>query len=105
MTENLLGDLAERLDPGLVAPVVLWLAAQECATTGEVYNVGGGRVARVVIAQTPGFFSREVTAEALRDNWDTVNDPALAEVMTSFQQEMGVLVGLLSGGDRAGAGG
>lgn len=103
MTENLLGDLADRLDPSLVAPVVLWLAAEECATTGEVYNVGGGRVARVVIAQTPGFFSREVTAEALRDNWDAVNDPDVAEVMTSFQQEMGVLMGLLSGGDRAGA--
>jgi hypothetical protein len=104
MTENLLGDLADRLDPSLVAPLVLWLAAAECETTGEVYNVGGGRVARVVIAQTPGFFSREVTPEALRDSWDTVNDPELAEVMTSFQQELGVLVELLSDEDRAGAG-
>ncbi len=99
MTENLLGDLADRLDPSLVAPVVLWLAAAECETTGEVYNVGGGRVARVVIAQTPGFFGRDVTPEALRDAWDTVNDPDLAEVMTSFQQEMGVLLGLLSAED------
>lgn len=104
MTENLLGDLADRLDPSLVAPVVLWLAAEECETTGEVYNVGGGRVARVVVAQTPGFFSREVTAEAVRDSWDTVNDPDLAEVMTSFQQEMGVLMRLLSDGQRAEAG-
>ncbi|MFD5826239.1 SDR family NAD(P)-dependent oxidoreductase [Lentzea sp. NPDC060358] len=102
MTENLLGDLADRLDPGLVSPVVLWLAAQECATTGEVYNVGGGRVARVVIAQTPGYFSRDVTPEALRDSWDEVNDPATAEVMTTFQQEMSVLVGLLDA-DRADA--
>jgi NAD(P)-dependent dehydrogenase (short-subunit alcohol dehydrogenase family) len=41
MTEDLLGDLADSLDPALVAPLVLWLASRECASTGEVYNVGG----------------------------------------------------------------
>ena len=96
MTEDLLGDLAGSLDPSLVAPLVLWLASSECESSGEVYNVGGGRVARVLVAETPGFFSRTVSPEDLRDHWDEINDPARAEVMTSFQQEMAVLVAMLS---------
>jgi len=96
MTEDLLGDLADSLDPALVAPLVLWLAAEECDATGEVYNVGGGRVARVLVAETPGFFSRTITGEDIRDNWRDINDPAKAEIMTSFQEEMAVLTKLLS---------
>ena len=96
MTEELLGDLADSLDPSLVSPLVLWLASEGCESSGEVYNVGGGRVARVLVAQTPGFFSRTITAEDLRDNWDDINDTAELTVMTSFQEEMAVLVQMLS---------
>lgn len=97
MTENLLGEFADRLDPRLVSPVVAWLSAEACETTGEVYNVGGGRVARVVIAQTPGFFSTALTPEDVRDNWDALNAVDGAEVMVSFTQEFELLAGMLRG--------
>lgn len=97
MTENLLGEFADRLDPRLVSPVVAWLSAEACETTGEVYNVGGGRVARVVIAQTPGFFSSALTPEDVRDNWDALNAVDGAEVMVSFTQEFEVLADMLRG--------
>lgn len=96
MTESLLGDYADRLDPSLVSPVVVWLSADECATSGEAYNVGGGRVARVVIAQTPGYFSRSLSAEDLRDNWEALNDTSGAQIMETFQQEFEVLVDMMS---------
>jgi NAD(P)-dependent dehydrogenase (short-subunit alcohol dehydrogenase family) len=96
MTENLLGDLADAVDPALVAPLIVWLSSPECETSGEVYNVGGGRVARVVVAQTPGYFSRSVTPEQLRDNWDEINDEGKALVLTSFQAEMQILIDMLS---------
>ena len=96
MTEDLLGDLADSLDPSLVAPLVLWLSSEECEDSGEVYNVGGGRVARVVVAETPGHFSRSLSPEEVREHWSEINDPDRAEVMTSFQQEMGVLLAMLS---------
>ncbi|MGX1703153.1 SDR family NAD(P)-dependent oxidoreductase [Microbacterium sp. NPDC055357] len=95
MTESLLGEYADRLDPSLVAPVVVWLSADECTTTGEAYNVGGGRVARVVIAQTPGYFSRSLSPEEVRDNWDALNDASSAQIMETFQQEFELLVGML----------
>ncbi len=96
MTENLLGDFADRLDPSLVAPVVVWLSAEDCTTTGEVYNVGGGRVARVVIAQTPGLFSRDLSPEEVRDNWEQLNAADEAQIMVSFQQEFEVLAAMLN---------
>ncbi|MEI5674710.1 MULTISPECIES: SDR family NAD(P)-dependent oxidoreductase [unclassified Nocardioides] len=101
MTEDLLGDLADSVDPALVSPLVLWLSSQECGASGEVYNVGGGRVARVLVAQTPGFFSRTLTPEDLRDHWDDINDVDQAQVMLTFQEEMAVLVALLSDATRA----
>jgi NAD(P)-dependent dehydrogenase (short-subunit alcohol dehydrogenase family) len=100
MTENLLGDLADSLDPSLVAPLVLWLSAEECEVTGEVYNVGGGRVARVLVAQTPGLFSRDLTPEQVRDGWAEINDASNATVLTDFRQELEILTDLL-GGTRA----
>ncbi|KAA9108221.1 SDR family NAD(P)-dependent oxidoreductase [Microbacterium rhizomatis] len=98
MTENLLGEYADRLDPSLVSPVVVWLSAEACTTTGEVFNVGGGRVARVVIAQTPGYFSRDLSPEGVRDHWDELNSPDEVQVMVSFQQEFEVLAALLTDG-------
>ncbi|MEO3862340.1 SDR family NAD(P)-dependent oxidoreductase [Acrocarpospora sp. B8E8] len=96
MTEDLLGELADRLDPGLVSPLVVWLADPACDVTGEVYNVGGGRVARVVVAQTPGYFSRSVSPEEIRDNWHQINDLTEATVVETFQQELDLLVRQLS---------
>ena len=96
MTEDLLGDLADSLDPALVAPLALWLSSAECETTGEVYNVGGGRVARVLVAETPGLFCRDLTPEEIRARWEDINDADAVEVMTNFQQEMALLGSMLS---------
>jgi NAD(P)-dependent dehydrogenase (short-subunit alcohol dehydrogenase family) len=72
MTEELLGPLAERLDPALVSPVVAWLAHEDCPVTGEIYSVGGGRVARFFIGMTTGYTNPKLTLEDVRDNWDQI---------------------------------
>jgi NAD(P)-dependent dehydrogenase (short-subunit alcohol dehydrogenase family) len=74
MTESLLGGLGDKLDPGLVSPLVAYLVSEECDSTGRVYSVGGGRVAEVFIGETQGFFQSDLSPEALRDNWSTVTD-------------------------------
>lgn len=38
-----------------VAPMVAYLAHEDCASTGEVYTAGGGRFARLFIGATPGW--------------------------------------------------
>lgn len=68
MTEDLLGDLADALDPVLVAPVVAYLASEACEVTGEIYSAGGGRVARMFLGVTPGIFRAALTPEDVRDS-------------------------------------
>ena len=74
MTESLLGGLGEKLDPGLVSPLVAYLVSEECDSTGRVYSVGGGRVAEVFLGETKGYFQADLSPEGLRDNWSTVTD-------------------------------
>src|SRR6201996_7814344 len=44
------------MGPDLVAPVVGWLAHQSCSVTGEILVALAGRVARAVVAETPGVY-------------------------------------------------
>jgi NAD(P)-dependent dehydrogenase (short-subunit alcohol dehydrogenase family) len=75
MTENLMGgSFGERLDPALVSPVVGYLAHESCAVTGEVYSVGGGRVARVFIGECPGYYKGDLSVEDVADHLDTIRD-------------------------------
>ena len=43
MTEELLGPLADALDPVHVAPLVAFLASRSCSVTHEIFAAGGGR--------------------------------------------------------------
>ena len=74
MTENIMGGLGDKLDPGLISPIVTFLAHEDCPVTGNIYSVGGGRVAQVFLGETKGYFRADLSPEDLRDNWDTVND-------------------------------
>jgi NAD(P)-dependent dehydrogenase (short-subunit alcohol dehydrogenase family) len=47
----------------LVAPVVGWLAHEACSVTGEMFIALAGRVARAVIAETPGVYRPSWTVE------------------------------------------
>ena len=55
MTEELLGALAEKLDPKLVSPIVAWLVHEDCPVTGEIYSAAGGRIARFFVGLTEGY--------------------------------------------------
>jgi NAD(P)-dependent dehydrogenase (short-subunit alcohol dehydrogenase family) len=65
MTEDLLGDLASKVSPDSVSPLVAYLAHEECAVNGHVYSVAGGRIARIFVAETHGIVLSENTAEAI----------------------------------------
>lgn len=56
MTEEILGEMADKLDPGSVAPAVAYLASEENQRTGELWSVGGGSVSRVFTGLCEGYF-------------------------------------------------
>jgi len=68
MTTDLLGALAARVSPETVSPIMAYLAHEDCAVNGNIYSVAGGRVARIIVAETAGVVLPEITAEAMRDH-------------------------------------
>ncbi|MFJ9241321.1 SDR family NAD(P)-dependent oxidoreductase [Streptomyces sp. NPDC101776] len=59
-----------------VAPMVAYLAHENCPVNGEIYTAGAGRFARVFLASTEGY-AHEGGAASVEDvakNWDAIND-------------------------------
>lgn len=75
MTQDLLGELAARVSPESVSPVVAYLAHEDCSVSGNVYSVAGGRVARIVVAETQGMVLPEITPEAMRRHVADIDQP------------------------------
>jgi NAD(P)-dependent dehydrogenase (short-subunit alcohol dehydrogenase family) len=55
-----------------VAPLVAWLAHEECPVNGECFSVGGGYIGRVTVAVNDGWRDRPLTVESVRDHWSSV---------------------------------
>jgi NAD(P)-dependent dehydrogenase (short-subunit alcohol dehydrogenase family) len=92
MTEELLGEMAEKFDPTLVSPVVAYLASEACELTGEVWSVGGGSVSRMFIGLTDGYFKhpdREgaLTIEDVAGHVEDIRDEDAYIVPFSNQDE------------------
>ncbi|MGQ0466987.1 MAG: SDR family NAD(P)-dependent oxidoreductase [Sporichthyaceae bacterium] len=76
MNAALFGDSGDRLTPESVSPVVAYLAHRECDVTGQALSVGGGRVAALLVALTPGIAESDLRAESVRDRLAEILDPA-----------------------------
>jgi NAD(P)-dependent dehydrogenase (short-subunit alcohol dehydrogenase family) len=70
----------------LVAPLVGWLSHESCSVTGEIFLAIGGRVARAVVAETPGVYRPSWSVEdvgdwieAVRDDSATVSFPVVPD--------------------------
>jgi NAD(P)-dependent dehydrogenase (short-subunit alcohol dehydrogenase family) len=71
--------LAEWLSPQQISGLVTYLAHTSCTTTGELFNVGGGLIARVVLAAAEGVFERPMTPEAVAAKWDEIMSQPVVE--------------------------
>ncbi|ASW97872.1 SDR family NAD(P)-dependent oxidoreductase [Mycobacterium intracellulare] len=60
------------MGPELVAPVVGWLAHESCSVTGEIYIALAGRVARAVVAESPGVCRSSWTIEDVGSHLDAI---------------------------------
>jgi NAD(P)-dependent dehydrogenase (short-subunit alcohol dehydrogenase family) len=102
MTRELLGDGAERFDPGLVAPVAAFLCSEECDLTGELWSVGGGSVSRVFVGLTPGLYKDPategpLTVEDVAVGIEVIRDRVGYIVPASNRDEFAKLAALMQG--------
>ncbi|GAA4893520.1 SDR family NAD(P)-dependent oxidoreductase [Streptomonospora salina] len=87
-TESMFPEGAKALmAPERISQAVAWLAHEDCETTGEVYSVGGGRVARIFVAEGPGAELGEGSAEDLRDIWSDVNAEQPYVIPRDFREQ------------------
>lgn len=76
--------------PSLVSPAAVFLLHEDCDVTGEVFAVGGGRVARVFIGETAGYRHPQLTPELLRDNFPAVLDMREYTVPRTSAEELAI---------------
>jgi NAD(P)-dependent dehydrogenase (short-subunit alcohol dehydrogenase family) len=71
-------DASPDMSPDLVAPMVAYLAHEDCPVSGEIYAAGFGRFARIFVAMTPGYVHAGgiPTIEDVADHWAAINDEA-----------------------------
>jgi hypothetical protein len=84
MTDNLMPpEMLEKLAPEHVTPGVVYLASDE-APTGAILTAGAGVFALAQIIETEGaYLGAAASAEAVRDHWTQITDPAGAEAYQS----------------------
>jgi NAD(P)-dependent dehydrogenase (short-subunit alcohol dehydrogenase family) len=96
MTEDILGPMAEKVAPEQITPVVAFLAHEDVPVTGEIYSVGGGRVARVFIGVTPGIVDPGLTPEMVRDRFDEIRDETGYQVPGELNDELRIVMQALA---------
>src|SRR5450631_606887 len=98
MTQDILGDLAAKVSPDSVSPLVAYLTHEVCAVNGHVYSVAGGRVARIFVGETFGMVLPENTAEGVRDHLALIDQVALGRchLPSSLEDETKIIAKALS---------
>jgi NAD(P)-dependent dehydrogenase (short-subunit alcohol dehydrogenase family) len=79
-------------DPAVVGDVVAYLAHEACSTTGEIYTVQSGGLARMFMGVNAGYFDPGLNLEGVRDHLDQILDPATFIVPDEAGQEIGQLL-------------
>jgi NAD(P)-dependent dehydrogenase (short-subunit alcohol dehydrogenase family) len=99
MTEELLGEFAEKLAPELVTPMVAYLSSEACTTTHGAYSAAGGRYARVFWGLGQGWFAgkeAQPTAEDIAAHFEEIDGREGYIVPGGTTDEIMALAGLFS---------
>jgi hypothetical protein len=100
MTQDILGDLAAKVSPDTVSPLVAYLAHEDCAVNGHIYSVAGGRIARIFVAETEGVVLGENTAEAIATSLSLIDESDVHSYLgpQSLEEETTLIAKALASG-------
>jgi len=90
LTEDLLGPVADRLEPEHVTPLTVYLCSEACQETHSIFSVGGGRYARIFIGLGQGWTKKggAASVEEIGANWDAIFAPDDYIIPGSIGDEM-----------------
>ena len=72
----------DRMRSELVSPLVAVLASDLCPVSGELLVAGGGRYARTIFGETPGWISANPSPDSVLEHLPTITDDSHIEVIT-----------------------
>ncbi|KRF00967.1 short-chain dehydrogenase [Nocardioides sp. Soil777] len=104
MTESVL-EADEALSPEHVAPLVAYLASEQCRETHQVISAGAGHFARVFTGLAAGWQAdptRVVTAEEVAEHMGRILDPAIHTIPLSAPEELEMLAPVVAARSAAG---
>ncbi len=103
MTETIFPpDLLEKLDPGLVSPLVAWLCSDACDANGDLFEVGAGLVTRNKWARTGPWMvdpESDLTIEQIREAWPQIMDLSSVTICPTIQDSLNQFVAHATGKD------
>lgn len=76
MAEGLDTSIYPPMGPELVAPLVAWLAHEQCSVSGEILSAMAGRLSRMYLAETPGVYRPSWTVDEVGTHMDAIRDTA-----------------------------
>jgi NAD(P)-dependent dehydrogenase (short-subunit alcohol dehydrogenase family) len=71
--------MQKNMRPEQVAALAVFLAHPDCPDSGQFYSAAGGRVTRIIFGAQPPYFNRDLTPEAVRDNWSSISGQPRAD--------------------------
>ncbi|MCG8566640.1 MAG: SDR family NAD(P)-dependent oxidoreductase, partial [Desulfobacterales bacterium] len=97
LTEDILpGNILSQMKPEFVSPLVLYLASDDCAQTGAIFNAGLGFYNKAAVMTGPTIRLGEgkipPTPEMLLENWDKVASLEGAEEFDEINQALGAIM-------------
>jgi len=98
LTESLLGPLAAALDPNFVTPLVAYLVSEQCQLTHEIFDVGGGRYARIFIGMNEGWAKgpgQPATVEEIAAHMGEIRNPDGYIIPSGIGDEMRMVANLM----------
>jgi NAD(P)-dependent dehydrogenase (short-subunit alcohol dehydrogenase family) len=100
LTEQLLGPMADKLAPDCVTPLVVFLVSEQCELTHEIFDVGGGRYARIFIGMNQGWAKgpgQPATVEEIAAHIEQIRDPSGYIIPSGIGDEMRMVANLMQG--------
>ena len=100
LTEQLLGPMADKLAPDCVTPLAVYLVSEQCELTHEIFDVGGGRYARIFIGMNQGWAKgpgQPATVEEIAAHMDEIRNPEGYIIPSGIGDEMRMVANLMRG--------
>ena len=100
LTKELLGPMADKLDPECVTPLSCFLVSETCELTHECFSVGGGRFARIFVGLTEGWIAgldAKPSLEEVAAHMDQIMKTDEYIIPQSIADEMKALAALMQG--------